>query len=287
VDFATLRIFCAVARTGSVSATAELLNTVQSNVSTHVRKLEEEVRAPLFYREIRGMRLTPAGEVLLEYANRILALTEEASNAMSEMMGGGGVLRLASMEMTAAAHLPQLVTAFHSCFPKTKLSLTTGTSKACIGAVLTRQVDLAFVAGPVREADLKAILAFREQVALAAPSGVTTVEDAQTRPLLAFRLGSRYQDCVDAWLSEHGGWPSPILEFGSLDIVLNCIACGMGVSIVPRKALERLEYTGKIVAFPLEAAPSIEIWLIQHKDCIPTGALRGFKEIVKNVYNML
>jgi LysR family transcriptional regulator, cell division regulator len=286
MDIPTLRMFCAVAQTGSVSAAAELLNTVQSNISTHVRKLEEEVRAPLFHREARGMRLTPAGEVLLEYANRILALTEEANSAMNEMMDRGGVLRLASMEMTAAAHLPPLLTRFHHAFPKTKLTLITDTSEACIEAVLERRVDLAFVAGPVGGVPVQITPAFREELVLAVPGCVTTLEEALARTLLAFRLGSRYQDCVDDWLRLHGGWPSPVLEFSSLDMVLHCITGGMGVSIVPRKVVERLQHLEQISALPLDDAPFIEIYLVQHKDCVSTGAKRAFRKIVQETYGL-
>lgn len=286
MDIASLRMFRAVARTGSVSAAAKLVNTVQSNVSTHLRKLEEEVRAPLFHRENRGMRLTPAGEVLLEYANRIIALTEEASNTMSEMMQGGGVLRLASMEMTAVAHLPPLLTRFHDRFPHTRLTLMTGTSEACIEAVRDRAVDLAFVAGPAPKIGLEAVLAFREELTLAVPAGVSTLAEAYARALLAFRLGSRYQDCVEDWLRSHGGWPSPVLEFSSLDIVMNCIRSGMGVGIVPRTVVERSQHAGQILDLPLEGAPFIEIWLIQHSDSIPTRALRAFRHMVQEEYSL-
>ncbi|HLO78764.1 MAG TPA: LysR family transcriptional regulator, partial [Magnetospirillum sp.] len=142
MDTAALRLFRAVARTGSVGAAAEQVHSVPSNISARVRKLEEELGAPLFLREPRGMRLTPAGEVLLDYAERILALTAEARDAVRESVGEGGVLRLASMETTAAVRLPPLLAAFHRSHPKVTLTLSTGTSEAQVQAVLERRADL-------------------------------------------------------------------------------------------------------------------------------------------------
>lgn len=90
MDSNGLRLFRAVAQSGSVAAAADSVHSVPSNISARIRKLEDELGAQLFVREPRGMRLTAAGEVLADYAERILALGAEAKAAVAEVVGGEG-----------------------------------------------------------------------------------------------------------------------------------------------------------------------------------------------------
>jgi molybdate transport repressor ModE-like protein len=90
MDINELRIFKAVAEEGSVSRAAERLNCVQSNVSARIRQLEEGLKVTLFHRKSRGVALTTAGRVLLDYAERILALVSEAERIVQEREPLGG-----------------------------------------------------------------------------------------------------------------------------------------------------------------------------------------------------
>jgi DNA-binding transcriptional LysR family regulator len=276
---ASLRLFRAVARSGSVGAAAEVVNSVPSNVSARVRKLEDELGAVLFVREPRGMRLTPAGELLLDYAERILALTEEARDAVREAVGEGGSLRLGSMETTAALRLPPLLAAFHHAHPKVTLTLTTGTSEGQVRAVLDRQVDFAFVGGPVRHERIKGGPVFAEELVLAVPAGVRSVEAANTKAMLVFRAGCAYRARTEAWLRARGEAPRRVMEFGTLDGLLGCIAAGMGVSLLPRSIVERPQHMGQIEALAIPDA-RVDTWMIQHEDTVETGAMRAFRALI-------
>lgn len=279
LDTASLRLFHAVARAGSVGAAAERVHSVPSNVSARVRKLEESLGVALFLREPRGMRLTSAGEVLLTYAERILALTSEARAAVREVVGDGGTLRLGSMETSAAVRLPPLLAAFHANHPKVELSLSTGTSESQIQAALERRVDLAFVGGPVRDERLSGGPVFVEELVLAVPAGMTSVEEANTRALLVFRSGCAYRVRTEAWLRARGERPRAIMEFGTLDGLLGCVAAGMGVTLLPRAVVERAQHAGTIDALSIGGA-KVETWAIQHRDAVETGAMRAFKALL-------
>lgn len=280
MDTASLRLFRAVARTGSVGAAAEQVHSVPSNVSARVRKLEEELGARLFLREPRGMRLTPAGEVLLDYAERILALTTEARDAVREAVGHGGGLRLGSMETTAAVRLPPLLAGFYRDHPKVTLALSTGPSEEQLQSVLERRVDLAFVSGPVRHDRIVGVPVFVEELVLALPAG--QVAEADIRAMLVFRAGCAYRARTEAWLRARGEWPLQVMEFGTLDALLGCIAAGMGVSLLPRAVVERPQHVGQIVAEPITDG-RVETWLIQHKDAVETGAMRAFKAMIGRI----
>ena len=122
MDLAALEIFRAVAQEGSVTRAAERLGRVQSNVTTRVQQLEEQLGATLFLREGKRMVPTPAGESLRGYADRLLALAEEARQSVHPSQPGGR-LRLGAMESTAAARLPQPLAQLHAQWPGLVLEL--------------------------------------------------------------------------------------------------------------------------------------------------------------------
>ena len=97
---------------GGVTRAASQLHRVQSAVTTRVKHLEEDLGVQLFVREGRRMQLAPSGKVLLGYADRILALAEDARSALHDTQPRG-VLRLGSMESTAAVRLPAPLSMFH------------------------------------------------------------------------------------------------------------------------------------------------------------------------------
>ena len=128
MDFVALEIFCAVAAEGSVTRAAQRLQRVQSNVTTRVRQLEDAVGCTLFLREGKRMALTPEGQTLLAYAQRLLALAEEARQALQPSQPQGR-LRLGAMESTAASRLPGPLAQFHGQWPGVALELSTGASQ--------------------------------------------------------------------------------------------------------------------------------------------------------------
>src|SRR6476469_5797748 len=105
MELSDLIVFRTVVTAGGVTRAANQLHRVQSNVTTRVKNLEDELGVALFIREGRRMQLTPAGNVLLGYAERIIALAAEAKVALRDS-GPRGVLRLGAMESTAAVRLP-------------------------------------------------------------------------------------------------------------------------------------------------------------------------------------
>lgn len=280
MDAASLRIFRAVVDTGSVIAAAHRVHSVPSNISTRIRKLEDSVGSQLFFRESRGMRLTPAGEVLKDYADRILALTDEAKSALLDVAGEGGRLRLASMESTAAVRLPPLLAAFHRAYPRVALSLTTGTSASVIDAILDRRADWGFVGGPVDHDRVQGAMAFVEEMVLAVPRNITTEAEAETRTMLAFRSGCSYRAHTEAWLRQKGQPPRAVMEFGTLDGILGCVAAGMGVTLLPRVVVEAPAWRETVRALTLDGMPNrIETWLVRHIDTIPSTAMARFHEM--------
>ena len=146
MESSDLRVFEAVARSGSITGASEELHTVQSNVTTRIRLLEDELGVALFRRHSRGVVLTSAGERLLPYAIKIARLLNEAANVVGDNATPRGRLQIGSLETTAGIRLPPILSAYRQKFPEVNLSLTTGTTGHLIEEVLASRLEGAFVA---------------------------------------------------------------------------------------------------------------------------------------------
>jgi DNA-binding transcriptional LysR family regulator len=171
MDAADLRVFQSVASTGSMSKAALELNTVQSNVTARIKSLEDEVGFALFERTHRGVTLTAAGRRLLPFAARAARLLDDAKRAVADEGTPSGSLTIGSLDTTAALHLSPALAAYVAAYPAVDLSLRTGTTCELIEQVLDRQLDGAYVCGPVDHPDLLADPFVREElVILTAPA---------------------------------------------------------------------------------------------------------------------
>lgn len=139
-----LRIFRTVAQTGSITKAAKALGYVQSNVTARIQQLESDLNTQLFYRQ-RGMILTPTGEKLLTYADKIIYLLDEADKSIKDSCEPSGSLSIGAVHTVSAIRLPQLLAKYHRAYPKVDLSLTTSQSDELIYKVNHFQLDGAFV----------------------------------------------------------------------------------------------------------------------------------------------
>src|SRR6185295_16912749 len=106
---------------------AAKLNRVQSNVTTRVKQLEEQLGTALFLRQSRGLVLSAEGRLLLEYADQLLRLSTEAESALRKG-SPRGTLRIGTLESTAAARLPPVLSRYHRAYPQVHIELANGTS---------------------------------------------------------------------------------------------------------------------------------------------------------------
>jgi len=127
MDLSDLIIFKAVADEGGILRAAKRLHRVQSNVTKRIKQLEESLGVQLFFRQKQRLFLSPSGELLLNYADRLLRLAEEAKGAVTSAIPRG-VLRLGALESTAASRLPKIFCEFHRRFPEVRIELKTATN---------------------------------------------------------------------------------------------------------------------------------------------------------------
>lgn len=253
LDLSALEMFQQVAREGSVSRAADKLNRVQSNISTRVKQIEEQIGVPLFERGRRGMALTDEGRILLGYADRLLELSERAVEAV----GNGkpkGTFRIGTMESTAASRLPHVLSRYHIQNPDVDVHVRTDTAGALIEQLLANQIDVAFIAEPVEFDGFCTLAVFEESLMLVMPKSFAICEDVgdmSGRSVVAFEEGCAYRRYLNQWLLEAGIVPGKIVSMGSYLGILACVSAGTGFAVVPQSVLDILPGNGNYICRPL------------------------------------
>ncbi|HET7794993.1 MAG TPA: LysR substrate-binding domain-containing protein [Rhizobacter sp.] len=285
MDPIALTTFSAVARQGSVSAAAQELHTVQSNVTARLKQLESDLGVALFTRHSRGMLLTDAGTRLLGYARRLSDLADEARAAVRDDGRAQGSLRLGSMETTAAVRLPSVLGRFHRDHPDVQLEVRTGPTAELLDHVLAHRLDAALVAGPLDHPDLQGEAVFREELVLVSARGgqdIGTRLRAGGLTAIMFRQGCSYRQRLEAHFASQGWLPFRRLEFGTLEGVLGCVGAGVGVTVLPRSAVEGYRGVRDLSVQPLGARPSmVETLLVRRRDAGLGATLRSFIGAIK------
>jgi len=242
IDLDSLEIFRAVAQEGGVIRAAQKLNRVQSNVTTRVKQLEQRLGCSLFRRQGRGLVLSPEGERLLAYAQRLFRLADEAE---SELCSGKptGVLRLGSLESTAGSRLAPILSRFHKQYPDVVVELATGTTGALVHRVSNFELEAAFVSQPFTAPGLNAMKVFEEELVCITARDVplvTRASDLAGMTLIAFADGCSYRRCMQDRLSASSVMPARTLEFSSYQAMVACVAAGTGFALVPKSLLAAL-----------------------------------------------
>ena len=240
MDFTALEIFKAVAAEGSVTRAAEQLGRVQSNVTTRIQQLEEQLGTPLFLRQGRRMVLTPAGESLRGYADRLLALAEEARQAVHPAAAGwapapgrhGKHGRSAPAPAAGATACP---------VADVVLDLSTGPPDNWWSKLAAHTLDAALVAWPPpgleTDTPVERTPVFQESLLLALPAHHPPVQspaDLQLHTLAAFTRGCTYRHIGEAWMQSARGTVPQGAGLASYHAIIACVAAGAARVWFPR-----------------------------------------------------
>ena len=240
MELADLEVFLAVVNEGGISRAAQVLHRVPSNVTARIQKLEQSLGKSLFSRENNRLRISSNGEQLVEYAERILALADEAKQAFTEHAPHGG-LKVGSMECTAATHLAAPLTAYHQSYPQVNLQVKTGPTGKLIDDVLNGELDVAMVADPLIDSRLMIKAIYKEDLVLVSDrrrAVIRSPSDLGPEPkVLGFGLQCAYRLRLAEWLKQ-GAVTANVIEISSYHAMLSCAAAGMGVGLLPKSLLE-------------------------------------------------
>lgn len=254
MDLTQLELFRAVAEEGSITAAAQRVHRVPSNLTTRIRQLEAELGVQLFIREKLRLRLSPSGWSFLDYARRILDLVNEAKAAVTGNEPQGA-FALGSQESTAAVRIPPLLADYHRRFPKVELDLSTGPSGDMIDGVLAGRFAAAFIDGPVNHPLLEGVAVYDEELVIIAGrehAPVSRAQDINGRAIYAFRANCSYRRLFEQWFVADGATPGKIFEMESYHGMVACVSAGAGLALVPLSMLQSMPGIDNVSVWRLE-----------------------------------
>jgi DNA-binding transcriptional LysR family regulator len=245
VSLHQLNVFRAVARHESFSRAAEELYISQPAVSAHVRELERLYGIELFQQVGRRVRLTEAGRMLAEYADRLLSLVEESRRALDELKGlARGRLEVGASTIPGAYFLPQALGRFKEAYPGIAVSLRLGDTHDVLGMLRRGEVELVVV-GESPEGDGFLRWPYRSDalVLVTAPDhpwardGLRDVAELADEPFILREPGSSTRANAEALLRRLGVDPRVAMEWESTDAIKKGVEAGLGVSILSDRAV--------------------------------------------------
>ena len=249
VDLRQLEIFAKVAELGSFSKAAEALHLTQPTVSEHIRTLEDEFGARLLDRLGRGAAVTRAGQLLLSYAQRMLALSREARQAMDGFHGRmSGELLMGASTIPGEYVLPAMVGRFKDKYPDISITLLIGGSQTVVDWVAEGRAELGVVGARPSHRGIEYKELMPDDVVMVTLGThpwhgrkQVTLDELRTEPLLIRERGSGTRAALESALAEVGtdlGAFRVAGEMGSNQAIKQAVKAGVGVSVMSRRAVE-------------------------------------------------
>ncbi len=241
MDLAELEVFLTVAREGSFSRAAEKLYRTQPAVSLTIRKLENAVGQPVFVRGARPIRLTDAGSLLREYAERLLNLRDEARKGLVDLEGlQRGELSLGVNESSIHALLPVLAR-FRKLHPRVQIRVHRTFSRDIPHEVLNYRLDLGAVSFIPRDPQLQATEILRDELTFVVPprhrlakKRAVDISDLGAENFVAHIVESPFRRKVIELFARHHTPLNMTVELPTVESIKRFVQMGQGVAIVPR-----------------------------------------------------
>ena len=245
MDLGELQVFLMVAKEGSFSRAAERLYRTQPAVSLTIRKLEDGLGQPLFVRGARPVRLTDAGTLLQDYAERLINLRDEVKKGLSELEGlTRGELSLGVNESSIHALLPALAT-FRQLHPGVLVRVHRMFSRDIPHEVLNYRLDVGAISYVPQEPQLQATEILKDELTLVVPpnmswpkSAKSTSPTSATKTFIAHSVESPFRRRVIELFARNRTELNMPIEMPTIESIKRFVQMGMGVAIVPRMCVQ-------------------------------------------------
>lgn len=237
-----LALFQIVAQAGGISRGAEMARVSQPAVSKQIAELEDALGVRLLERQPRGCRLTEAGAILADYAQRWRAVENQAERAIAEYRGlKRGRLAVGASLTIGGYLLPEVIAEFHRRFPGLELHLEIANTQRIQRALLEGSIELGLTEGPIENDELESTVFFQDELVAIAPAGHPLLQKRPVsarefcrEPLILREEGSGTRAVVERVLRRKGLEARPVLSLASPEAIKNMVAAGIGVAIVSR-----------------------------------------------------
>lgn len=289
MDFDQLTTFLEVAKQKSFSRAGQKLFLSQPAVSAQIRQLETECGEKLLNRTAKEVRLTPAGEVLFEYAGRLLTLRNESLRAVADQANTPrGTLAIGANEATCLYVLPEIFSEYHQLYPAVQINIYRNFSHKVLQKVEDGGVDIGIVTLPVKSPSLKVFPVFRDRVMLMVSPGnplakqhSVSAADIAKQPLIFPKTGYTRQ-YLDKYFRPYRSQLRVTMELPSVSMIKCFVAAGLGVSLISASFARDEVRAGKV---KLVAISGVELWrelgLVYRRDRSLPRAVTAFIGLIR------
>jgi DNA-binding transcriptional LysR family regulator len=241
MDLRQLEIIRAIAETGSFTAAGQILHVSQSAISRQVLLLEEELGEAVFHRLGRRIRITPAGEALVQLSQRVFQDVQDTISAISETQEHlRGTLRLVGGMTVCLYVFPTLLSEIRRVHPNLELRITVGSTERSIAMLRAGAGDLGLLTLPIEAADLVSVPVLHEELLVVSyPTHPfakrRTVEpaDLNHQPFILFETGSITRNLVNNFFSDAAIDAEVFMETENVEIMKAMVRTGLGIAGYP------------------------------------------------------
>jgi DNA-binding transcriptional LysR family regulator len=280
-----LRIFSVLAEELNFTRAAERVNTVQSNVTSQIKSLEEELGIPLFDRLARKVVLTEAGRRFLPYADRALAAMDQGQRAVKFGLEPAGPLRIGAPESVLTYRLPRVLQRFRKQYPQVELMFRPHWDESLPESLERGKLDMAIrMVDDASHEHLQSIRLRTEAVFLVTDPEHPLTRKESVQPydlagqmLLLTEAGCAYRKKLDDLLARLGVRAGSTTEFSSVEAIKHCLAAGMGIGLLPEIVVASELKSRKLIALRWQG-PSLDIatHILWHKDRWMSPTMEAF-----------
>ncbi len=245
-----LKVFCTVAETKSFSKAAETIHLTQPAVSLLIQAIEETYETKLFDRANNTVTLTPAGEMLYNYAKEILNLYAAAGKNIGEITGFvKGSIRVGASSTIGNYLLPGVIAAFRKTHPKIKIHLLVGNTKRVVELLNAGNIDIGLVEGDVARQKMVVDKLVTDELALIVPpvhplakKRNVSIFEITKEPFIFREEGSGTRQVIEKYLGKYSITPQDMMismVLGSTEAIKESVENGIGIAIVSRWAVRK------------------------------------------------
>jgi DNA-binding transcriptional LysR family regulator len=288
-----LRVFCTVTETKSFSKASEIIHLTQPAVSLQIQALEEIYETKLFDRSSSTVTLTPAGEVLYNYAKEILNLYAQAEKDIGDITGlVKGSISIGASTTIGNYMLPSVISDFKTKNPKIKIHLLVGNTKRVVELLNAGNLDLGLVEGEVTKYKIVSEKLLTDEMSLIVPTEHpwakkkdVSMLDMAKEPFIFREEGSGTRQVIEKNLLKRGITPQKMnitTVLGSTEAIKDAVESGTGIAIVSKWAVRRESRYGALKTVKFKEGRLLrDFCLVFNKNTITSYAVDEFLSFLR------
>ncbi len=290
MEFREIATFLEIARQGSFSKAAAVLDYTQAAVTIQIKRLEEELGVRLFDRIGKKVSLTPQGLVFSRYANRLMTDLSQAREALTESRSLSGRLSIGAIESVCASLLPQLIAQYHSLYPQVSISIRTDIPDRLLEWMNRGELDLVFLLDKrlfhphwVKVVDQPDRVIFVTSAENPMAGKSLALPELIRHPFILTEKNASYRSLLEQHLASIGCEVHPFLEIGNTEFIIQLLKTGAGISFLPEFTVRQDLEKGILSQIQVPGfSPDIWKQIVYHRDKWVSREMEAFIRLAQS-----